>query len=47
MTWVPHTDADREILLGDRSFESLIEGVPRLVRLERPLNLPPGISEPE
>ncbi|HEX6990229.1 MAG TPA: glycine dehydrogenase, partial [Bacillota bacterium] len=48
--YLPHTDEDRRAMLeavGARSVEDLFDQVPAAVRLGRPLNLPPGLSEPE
>ncbi|HEU5368560.1 MAG TPA: glycine dehydrogenase, partial [Ktedonobacterales bacterium] len=49
-TYVPNTDADQQAMLrrlGVESIEDLLQSVPRSVRLNRPLNLPPGASELE
>jgi glycine dehydrogenase subunit 1 len=48
--FVPHTDADIERMLADiglRSLGDLFEVVPERLRLARPLDLPPGRSEPD
>jgi glycine dehydrogenase subunit 1 len=48
--FVPHTDADIERMLADiglRSLDELFEVVPERLRLGRPLDLPPGRSEPD
>jgi glycine dehydrogenase subunit 1 len=48
MRYVPLTPEDREQMLRDigvSSLEDLLTNVPRELRLQRPLNLPPGKSE--
>jgi glycine dehydrogenase subunit 1 len=52
MTWsyLPHTAADRQAMLsaiGVQSVEELFVDIPRNLRLERPLDLPPALAEPE
>lgn len=50
MEFTPHTDADvAEMLgaLGLQRLEDLFEAVPAGVRLQRPLQVPPALSEPE
>src|SRR5215470_17986091 len=47
-TYVPNTDADQQAMLqrlGVESIEDLLQSVPQSVRLNRPLNLPPGASD--
>lgn len=49
MTLLPHTDADRRVMLdviGAASVADLFEPIPVELR-SRPLDLPPGLSEPE
>ena len=49
-TYVPNTAADQQAMLsrlGVDSIEDLLQSVPQSVRLNRPLNLPPGASELE
>jgi glycine dehydrogenase subunit 1 len=49
-TYVPNTDADQQAMLrrlGVESIEDVLQSVPQSVRLNRPLNLPPGASELE
>ncbi|MBW3623387.1 MAG: aminomethyl-transferring glycine dehydrogenase subunit GcvPA [Armatimonadetes bacterium] len=48
MPYRPHTDADRDQMfseIGVSSMEDLFELVPKELRLGRPLDLPPGLSE--
>lgn len=48
--YLPHTEADRREMLaalGLDGVEGLFAGIPAEVRLNRPLDLPPGLSEPE
>ena len=48
--YLAHTDADRRAMLeaiGVRDFEELFDQIPRELRLDRPLDLPPALSEPE
>lgn len=48
MTYIPHTDADRERMLraiGVESIEELFAEIPAELRLQRPLDLPPGMDE--
>ncbi|HVM11055.1 MAG TPA: aminomethyl-transferring glycine dehydrogenase subunit GcvPA [Actinomycetota bacterium] len=50
MRFAPHTDDDvREMLdvLGLRSLDDLYAHIPAEVQLDRPLDLPPGVSEME
>ena len=51
MPYIPHTDAERKAMLeavGAESLEALVERVlPGEVRLRKPLNLPPPLSELE
>ncbi|MGZ8571256.1 MAG: aminomethyl-transferring glycine dehydrogenase subunit GcvPA [Actinomycetota bacterium] len=50
MRFAPHTDADvKEMLevLGLGSVDDLFSQIPPALRLERSLDLPPGVSEPE
>ena len=49
-TYVPNTDADQQAMLrslGAESIEDLLQSIPRSLRLNRALNLPPGASEIE
>lgn len=49
-SYLPHTGEDREAMLaaiGVSSAEELFADVPAALRLQRPLNLPPAVSEPE
>jgi glycine dehydrogenase subunit 1 len=49
-TYVPNTPADQQAMLrslGAESIEDLLQSIPRSVRLNRALNLPPGASEIE
>lgn len=48
MTYIPHTDAEREQMLraiGVSSVEQLFEEIPEALRLHTPLNLPKGMDE--
>ena len=48
--YIPHTEEDcREMLetIGVKTTEDLFEPVPNEVRLNKPLNLPPPLSEPD
>src|SRR3954453_22390084 len=48
--YTPATEADRQDMLaaiGVGSIDDLFADVPEGVRLDRPLDLPPGLSEPE
>jgi len=48
--YVPATDAEREEMLraiGVGSVEALFADIPEAVRLDRPLALPPALSDPE
>ncbi|TAL70014.1 MAG: aminomethyl-transferring glycine dehydrogenase subunit GcvPA [Bacteroidetes bacterium] len=50
MSFVPNTDDDRKLMLekiGVSSFEELIENIPDSIRLKKPLDLPPKLSEYE
>ncbi|MCY3555424.1 MAG: aminomethyl-transferring glycine dehydrogenase subunit GcvPA [Gemmatimonadetes bacterium] len=50
MTYIPNTDADRQAMMkaiGIGSVEELLTVVPDDVRLDRPLDLPPALSELE
>ena len=50
MSYIPNTREDQEAMLevlGLPSLEALLEPVPENVRLRRPLNLPPALSEPD
>ncbi|MEA2505759.1 MAG: glycine dehydrogenase subunit 1 [Actinomycetota bacterium] len=50
MDFVPHTDDDREQMLaviGVSSMEELFKAVPSSVRLDRNLDVPSALSEPE
>lgn len=48
--YLPHTEADRREMLsalGLDGVDALFADIPAEVRLNRPLDLPPGLSEPE
>jgi glycine dehydrogenase subunit 1 len=50
MRYTPHTAEDRRLMLeriGVASVEELFAGIPATIRLNRPLNLPEPLSEPE
>ncbi len=50
MPYVPHTQNDiKEMLqaIGAKSLEDLFNVIPEELRLKKPLNLPPGLSEQE
>src|SRR5256714_15587346 len=50
MSYIPNTPEDQEAMLaalGLPSFEALLSPVPENVRLRRPLDLPPALSEPD
>jgi glycine dehydrogenase subunit 1 len=50
LKFTPHTPADRKAMLeriGVESVEKLFAGIPADIRLNRPLNLPEPLSEPE
>src|SRR3989449_9702199 len=50
MSYIPNTREDQEAMLevlGLPSLEALLEPVPENVRLQRPLNLPVSLSEPD
>ena len=50
MRYLPKSDSERREMLaacGVNTPEELFEHLPEAVRLNRPLNLPPGISEYE
>lgn len=50
MPYVPHTDAEIKAMLraiGINSVEELFNVIPDDLRLKKPLNLPPGLSEQE
>jgi glycine dehydrogenase subunit 1 len=50
LKFTPHTAADRKTMLeriGVASVEALFAGMPADIRLNRPLNLPEPLSEPE
>ncbi|MDZ7376563.1 MAG: hypothetical protein ONB13_08070, partial [candidate division KSB1 bacterium] len=50
MPFIPNTDADREAMLeriGVPDFEALISNIPKQLRFNRELNLPPALSELE
>lgn len=50
MPYVPHTDAEIKAMLraiGVNSVEELFNVIPEELRLKKPLNLPPGLSEQE
>jgi glycine dehydrogenase subunit 1 len=48
MPFIPNTDKDREEMLkaiGVSSFEELLKPIPKNLRLKKPLDLPPALSE--
>ncbi|GAB6876031.1 aminomethyl-transferring glycine dehydrogenase subunit GcvPA [Thermaerobacter litoralis] len=48
--YIPHTREDREAMLaalGIGSVEDLFADIPAALRLQRPLDLPPALTEPE
>jgi len=48
MPFIPNTDKDREEMLkaiGVSSFEELLSPIPKNLRLKKPLDLPPSLSE--
>jgi glycine dehydrogenase subunit 1 len=48
MTFVPHSDRERQEMLRDigvNSFEELLQGIPESLQLKKPLNLPEALSE--
>ncbi|QBS37981.1 aminomethyl-transferring glycine dehydrogenase subunit GcvPA [Thermaerobacter sp. FW80] len=48
--YIPHTDEDREAMLaalGIASVDELFRDIPPELRLGRPLDLPPALTEPE
>lgn len=48
MPYIPHTEKDiKEMLqaIGAKSVEDLFDPIPEGLRLKKPLNLPPGLSE--
>lgn len=50
MSYIPNTREDQEAMLARLelpSLEALLSPVPENVRLRRPLNLPPALSEPD
>src|SRR5947199_1783005 len=50
MSYIPNTPEDQDMMLARLdlpSLEALLEPVPENVRLRRPLNLPPALSEPD
>ena len=50
MSYVPNTREEQQAMLehlGLSSTEDLLETVPEDVRLRRPLDLPPALSEPD
>ena len=50
MSYIPNTPADQQAMLermGLSSLEALLAPVPELVRLRRPLDLPPALAEPD
>ncbi|HLG77501.1 MAG TPA: glycine dehydrogenase, partial [Ktedonobacteraceae bacterium] len=50
MSYVPNTEAEQQAMLehlGLSSIEDLLQPVPAEVRLDRPLHLPPALSEPD
>ncbi len=50
MRYLPHTEEDiRQMLaaIGVKSVEDLFVEVPEAIRLDRPLDLPPALSEAE
>src|SRR5881227_3022134 len=50
MSYIPNTPEDQDMMLtkmGLPSLEALLSPVPENVRLQRPLDLPPALSEPD
>ena len=50
MRYLPSSEADRKAMLADigiESVEELFAGIPENLRLRRPLDIPPGLTEPE
>ena len=50
MRYLPSSEADRKGMLeaiGIESVEQLFAGIPESLRLRRPLDIPPGLTEPE
>lgn len=50
MNYLPNTDKDRQEMLktiGVNSIDELFADIPPALRMKRPLNLPPGMSEQE
>jgi glycine dehydrogenase subunit 1 len=50
MPYIPHTEKDiKEMLqaIGAKSIDDLFKVIPEELRLKRPLNIPPGLSEQE
>src|SRR4249920_1521814 len=50
MRYLPSSEADRHGMLkaiGIESAEQLFAGIPENLRLRRPLDIPPGLTEPE
>lgn len=50
MRYVPHTEKDKQAMLatiGVNSVEELFSDIPAGVRLQKPYDIPPGLSEPE
>ncbi len=48
MTYIPHTDKDIKDMLaaiGVTSLDELFDQIPYALRLQRPLNIPPGLPE--
>jgi glycine dehydrogenase subunit 1 len=50
MSYIPNSSKIRQRMLeeiGLKDFEEIIKSIPASLRLQRPLNLPPSLSEPE
>ena len=50
MRYIPHTEQDiKEMLasIGVARVEELFDSIPEALRLEKPLNLPESLSEPD
>lgn len=48
MRFIPNTDKERQEMLcriGVKNFDELLTPIPEHLRLKKPLNLPPGLSE--
>ena len=50
MAFIPHSDADiKEMLqvIGEQSIDALYDEVPASIKLDKPLSVPPALSEIE